>query len=178
MGGLNRFLLFSDKDRCEHWAGRVCLGCFEEQELNQNFCWILYLNIFFFIEPVATEHQSHLLVLEVLLRIKYKFTKLWITENISYWYFTVLYRFFCELSKTTFVLIESCLNQCTLVTTVIIILLSLFLGMLTERMFYLIYTILYIKITVCSVFLRIWSLLGHVEDLIIHNTTIGLTQKD
>lgn len=37
------------------------------------FSWIIYLDIFslfFFIEPVATEHQSHLLVLEVLLRIK------------------------------------------------------------------------------------------------------------
>lgn len=73
VGGLNRFLLFSEEDHCEHWGWWVCLGWYEEQEWNQTF---LLNNIFghflefFFIEPVATEHQSHLLVLEVLLRIK------------------------------------------------------------------------------------------------------------
>lgn len=40
----------------------------------KTFCWVIYLDFFlsaFFNEPVATEHQSHLLVLEeVLLRIK------------------------------------------------------------------------------------------------------------
>lgn len=92
--------------------------------------------------------------------------------------FHIAVQIFVNFLKTTFVLIESCLNQCTLVTPVIIILLSLSLGMLAERMFYLVYTILYIKITVCSVFLRIGCLLGHVGDLIIHNTTIGLPQKN
>lgn len=54
---------------------------------------------FSLIEPVATEHQRHLLVSEVLLRIKSKFTKLWLTENISYWYLTWLYRFFVDFHK-------------------------------------------------------------------------------
>lgn len=53
-----------------------------------------YLDFYFsLIEPVATEHQRHLLVSEVILRVQSKFTKLWITENISYWYLTWLYRF-------------------------------------------------------------------------------------
>lgn len=94
------------------------------------------MTFFFLIEPVATEHQSHLLVLDVLLRINWRFAKVWITENISYWYF--MYSFLW-LSKIIFVLIESRLYQCNLVTTAIH--LGFFPGMLAEWMFYLIYTI-------------------------------------
>lgn len=80
--------------------------------------------------------------------------------------FHIAVQIFGEFSETTFVLTESRLSQCTLVTTVIIILWSSLLGMLAEQMFYLIYTILYIKITVCSAFLRMSYLLGHVDDLV------------
>lgn len=71
----------------------------------------------FFMEPVATEHQSHLLVSEVLLRIK-------VYKIVNYRKYIILIftccTDFCEFLETTFVLIESRLNQGTLVTTVIL----------------------------------------------------------
>lgn len=63
------------------------------------FFWIKYLDIllllFCFFKPVAKKHQSHLLVLDVLLLVTCS-KSLQICElqkNISYWYFTLLYRF-------------------------------------------------------------------------------------
>lgn len=59
----------------------------EKREIVKRFAeYLTKRTYFFFYEPVATEHQSHLLVSDVLWPIQIKFTKLWMMQDISYWY--------------------------------------------------------------------------------------------
>lgn len=125
--GLNTFLLFERRPLrvCEFYQAHLKDWRKKPFLLSNIFERFLWFFFFFSTEPVATEHQSHLLVLEVV-RHWIQVDKIVTYRKYIILIFHIAVQIFCELSETTCVLIESCLNQCTLVTTVIIIPLFLF----------------------------------------------------